>query len=92
MHPGQTPRDNLPANAPETPPGDLPEAIAGARKALLHAGGESIVLKGRALRFILWIADHQKYINAARGNSGQLWLTWKGRPTPNIMGKLNIDL
>lgn len=81
-----------PPDALEVTPGDLPEGFADARSALLHAHGQSIVLKGRTLRFVLWLADHQTRLNAAYGRSGQLWLTWKGGPTPTIMGKVNIEL
>ena len=35
-------------------------------------------LSGRTLRLAIWLATHQARINAAAGECGQLWLTWKG--------------
>lgn len=71
-------------------PSDAPSEAGSARRALLHVGGETMVLKGRTLQFILWLAEHQARINAARGTRGQLWLTWKGGVNAEIMGRIHV--
>lgn len=77
-------------SAPGDAPSDVPGEAGGARRALLHVGGETMVLKGRTLQFILWLAEHQARINAARGTRGQLWLTWKGGVNAEIMGRIHV--
>lgn len=54
----------------------------------LQYGGGRLLLRGRALRLIVWIATRQKLINAAAAQDGQLRLTWKGESERAMRGEL----
>lgn len=58
----------------------------------LRFGDVHVVLQGRALRLILWIAGHQTRLNQTADESGQLWLTWKGDGPHSIDGNIQTRL
>lgn len=58
----------------------------------LSVGGVSIAVGGRALRLMIWLADHQQCINSVAANRGQLWLTWKGDGPQSIDGEVKTRL
>jgi hypothetical protein len=58
----------------------------------LRYRGRRIVLRGRALRLILWLAVRQNRLNETAPESGQLWLTWKGEGLRSIDGDIRTRL
>lgn len=62
------------------------------REAELRWDGRRLPLRGRTLRLILWLADHQARINETAPASGQLWMTWKGEGPRSIDGDLRTPL
>lgn len=64
----------------------------GGEQGRLFLHGNKTVLRGRTLELILWLAANQERINAARCESGQLWLTWKGFAGASIMGRILVRL
>lgn len=58
----------------------------------LHYGGARLSVEGRALRLMLWLANHQGRINAVASESGQLWLTWKGDGNQSISGDVKMKI
>jgi hypothetical protein len=54
--------------------------------------GRRIVLRGRALRLIVWLAARQNRLNETAPESGQLWLTWKGEGLRSIDGDIRTRL
>lgn len=64
----------------------------GGERGRLFARGEKTRLRGRTLDLILWLAANQERINAARCESGQLWLTWKGYAGAAITGTIVVRL
>lgn len=57
--------------------------------AILRYRNQRIVLSGRILSQILWLAAHGSTINGVAAESGQLWLTWKGG---SIAGEIRTRL
>ena len=51
-----------------------------------------IVVQGRALELMLWIARHQGNLNAVASQCGQLWMTWKGHSGDSISGNIQTPL
>jgi len=41
----------------------------------LRYGNTSVRVRGRALRLVLWLVEHQKRINETAPVTGQIWLT-----------------
>ena len=60
--------------------------------ATLFYAGQRLVLRGRALRLILWVALHQQRINDFAPETGQLWLSWKGSGPGSLDGDLKVPL
>jgi hypothetical protein len=67
----------------ETP---LPEAGE------LRLGTTRLAVRGRALRLVLWLAEHQATINFSAPCTGQLSLSWKGDGKQSISGDLRTFL
>jgi hypothetical protein len=90
---------HAPTNAPADPPSAHPAVDAqGAPTpivpyphddAILRYRNQRIVLSGRALHHILWLAAHHSAINSIAAESGQIWLTWKGG---SIAGEIRTRL
>lgn len=76
----------------DTAPEALPESELPVRLASLYVGDNLMMLSGRSLHLVLWIAYHQGPINSLRSDHGQLWLSWKGISKPSIVGKLNVQI
>lgn len=58
----------------------------------LRYHGTRVLLSGRSLRLILWIAARQRRLNATAPESGQIWLTWKGEGERSITGDIRTTL
>lgn len=58
----------------------------------LRCGGVRLALSGRTLRLVLWLAAHQTRVNETAGESGQLWLTWKGEGLQSVDGEIKTRL
>ena len=76
----------------EDVPTDASESALDVRSAGLSVDGRQIVLHGRTLHIVLWIASHQTDINTLRSINGQLWLSWKGMNKPSIIGKVLVQI
>ncbi len=64
----------------------------GEEEARLFLHGRKTRLRGRTLQLVLWLAAHQRRINAVPGESGELWLTWKGHADATIAGRIQVRL
>jgi hypothetical protein len=51
-----------------------------------------LLLSGRTLRLVLWIAARQSRLNGTAPECGQLWLTWKGEGERSITGDIRTTL
>ena len=58
----------------------------------LRYGKSSVRVRGRALRLVLWLVEHQKRINETAPVTGQIWLTWKGLGADSMSGDLRTTL
>lgn len=76
----------------EDVPMDVSESGLDIRTADLSVDGRQIVLHGRTLHIVLWVANHQTDINTLRSINGQLWLSWKGMTKPSIIGKALVQI
>ena len=73
--------------------GDMEQEDSGnEREGELRYGSHRVRLRGRALRLILWLAGHQTRINETAPESGQIWLTWKGKGPHSIDGDIRTRL
>lgn len=63
----------------------------GGEGVLIHARRRTI-LRGRALKLILWVARRQDFINDTAAAAGQLWMTWKGDGPGSIDGNIKVPL
>ena len=83
------PPRNLPQDAlDDASTGDAPTPFP-RDNAILRYRDQRIVLSGRALHHILWLAAHHTAINSVASQSGQIWLTWKGG---SIAGEIRTRL
>lgn len=58
----------------------------------LRLGETRLTVRGRALRLMFWLAEHQATINFSAPRTGQLSLSWKGDGQHSISGDLRTLL
>jgi hypothetical protein len=73
-------------------PADVEADMPCASEGVLLYGNRRVLVCGRALKLIVWMAAHQTRINAMAPAAGQLWLTWKGDGEHSLSGDLKTAL